>query len=106
MSAEILTGALAAHDTLAAVGWPAVHDRARALARRFAEALTERGLTVAPRGDTTLVAWESPDPAAQVQRLADAGVIVRALPGTPYVRASVGAWNDESDLERLLAALV
>ena len=26
-------------------------------------------------------------------------------PGTPYLRASVGAWNDESDLERLLAAL-
>lgn len=106
VSAEILTGALAAHDTLAAVGWPAVHERARALARRFAETLAARGLTVAPRADTTLVAWESPDPAAQVQSFADAGVIVRALPGTPYVRASVGAWNDESDLERLLEALV
>ena len=30
---------------------------------------------------------------------------MRNLPGTPYVRASVGAWNDEGDLERLLAAL-
>ena len=29
----------------------------------------------------------------------------RNLPGTRYLRASVGAWNDESDLERLLAAL-
>ncbi len=38
-------------------------------------------------------------------RLIDAGVIVRDLPGTPYVRASVGAWNDSSDIERLLAAL-
>ena len=35
----------------------------------------------------------------------EAGVVVRHLPDTPYVRASVGAWNDESDLERLLAAL-
>ena len=30
---------------------------------------------------------------------------MRDLPGHPYLRASVGAWNDESDLERLLAAL-
>ena len=33
------------------------------------------------------------------------GIAVRDLPGHPYLRASVGAWNDESDLERLLAAL-
>jgi L-cysteine/cystine lyase len=32
-------------------------------------------------------------------------VIVRNLPGTPYLRASVGAWNDEGDIERLLGTL-
>jgi selenocysteine lyase/cysteine desulfurase len=32
-------------------------------------------------------------------------VIVRHIPRTRLVRASVGAWNDEGDLERLLAAL-
>ena len=31
---------------------------------------------------------------------------MRDLPGHPYLRASVGAWNDESDLERLLARAV
>ena len=36
---------------------------------------------------------------------AEEGIAIRSLPGTPYARASVGAWNDESDLERLLAAL-
>jgi selenocysteine lyase/cysteine desulfurase len=51
------------------------------------------------------VAWEEPDPAAARARLADAGVVVRDLPGRPYLRASVGAWNDEGDLERLLAGL-
>jgi L-cysteine/cystine lyase len=105
IGAEVYAAALAAHDTLASVGWPAVHDRARALAAAFAAALAERGLTVAPRGETTLVAWEADDPPELVQRLADAGVVVRHLPGTRYVRASVGAWNDESDLDRLLAAL-
>lgn len=34
-----------------------------------------------------------------------AGVIVRDLPGRGLLRASVGAWNDRSDLERLLAGL-
>ena len=51
--------------------------------RRLAEPLAERGRTVAPRGATTLVTWEDPDPPATRQRLADAGVVVRDLPGTP-----------------------
>jgi L-cysteine/cystine lyase len=83
----------------------AVHERAAGLAARLAAMLVERGRTVAPRGPTTLVAWEDPDPPAARDRLTAAGVIVRDLPGTPLLRASVGAWNDESDLERLLAAL-
>ena len=72
---------------------------------RFAAALADAGYTVAPRGRSTLVAFEYPDPPAARERLAEAGVAVRDLPGHPYLRASVGAWNDESDLERLLAAL-
>ena len=67
--------------------------------------LDEAGRTVAPRGETTLVSFEDADPEATRDRLAEAGIIVRNLPGTSYVRASVGAWNDEGDLERLLAAL-
>ena len=31
----------------------------------------------------------------------DQGFVLRNLPGTPYVRASVGAWNNEEELERL-----
>ena len=75
------------------------------LFRARAAALTERGLEVAPRDRTTLVSWKDPDPPATVARLAEAGVVIRDLPGTPYLRASVGAWNDESDLERLLEVL-
>jgi L-cysteine/cystine lyase len=105
VNAEVFAAGLAAHDTLAAVGWPNVHARARELAARLVAALAARGSTVAPRGDTTLVSWETDDPPALAQRLSDAGVVVRDLPGTSYVRASVGAWNDESDLDRLLAAI-
>jgi L-cysteine/cystine lyase len=105
LSAEAHAFAEAAIDTLAEAGWPAVHERGRTLAARLAEALAERGRAVAPRGDTTLVAFSSADAAGERDRLAERGVVVRDLPGRDLLRASVGAWNDEHDLERLLAAL-
>jgi L-cysteine/cystine lyase len=105
ISAEASALAVAAHDVLADAGWDAVHARATSLAASLARALAERGRAVARRDATTLVAWEEPDPTAAVARLDEAGVTLRELPGTPYLRASVGAWNDEDDLERLLGAL-
>ena len=105
ISAEASAGALAAHDVLGAHGWDAVHERARALAATLAERLNEAGRTVAPRADTTLVSWEHPDAEAARDRLATTGIVIRNLPGTAYLRASVGAWNDESDLERVLEAM-
>jgi L-cysteine/cystine lyase len=90
--------ALASLDVLAAAGLEAVMKRAAELADRLAAALGER---VAPRGRSTLVTWEHPDPGAEVERLREQGVVIRNLPGWPYVRASVGAWNDEEELERL-----
>ena len=105
LAPETIAGALAAHDLLASHGWPEVQARAAGLAAQLADRLAEAGRTVAPRDRTTLVSWEDPDPEGTRTRLADAGVVIRDLPGTPYVRASVGAWNDQDDLERLLAAL-
>ena len=102
---ETSAAALAAHDVLASHGWPEVQARAAELAATLAARLAAAGRTVAPRDHTTLVSWEDPDPEGTRTRLADAGVIIRDLPGTPYVRASVGAWTDQEDLERLLAAL-
>jgi L-cysteine/cystine lyase len=94
---------LAAFEVLQQAGWDEVLARGPALAGQLASALRERGRTVAPRGDSTLVSFEDPDPEAFVARAASAGVVVRNLPGRGLVRASVGAWSDESDLERLVA---
>ena len=102
---EAWEAAFASHQVLAGFGWPQVHERATTLAAGFADRLRERGRTVAPRGHTTLVSWEMPDAEELPKQLAEQGIAVRNLPGTPYVRASIGAWNDESDLERLLAAV-
>jgi selenocysteine lyase/cysteine desulfurase len=102
---ETVAGAVAAHDVLAQHGWDEVHARARRLADGLAAALAERGRVVAPRDPTTLVAWEDADPQATAARLSAEGILIRYLPRTPYLRASVGAWNDDADLERLLDAL-
>ena len=82
-----------------------MQERAAALAESLATALAARGFEVAPRDRTTLVAWKAEDPPAAKAACEAAGVIIRDLPGTGLLRASVGAWNDETDLQRLLAAL-
>jgi selenocysteine lyase/cysteine desulfurase len=105
ISREGVAFTLAAIELLESYGLADVHARAAELANAFAATLAERGKTVAPRDRTTLVAWEDDDPEAARERLTAAGVVIRNLPGTRYLRASVGAWNDESDLQKLLDAL-
>jgi len=105
LSAEAVACALAAVGLLESAGWSAVNERARTLAARLAELLSERGIGVAPRGESTLVSFASADPEGERARLAEAGVILRNIPERAWLRASVGAWNDENDLERLLKTL-
>jgi selenocysteine lyase/cysteine desulfurase len=104
-SAETVACALAAIQLLADAGWAAVHEHARALAARLVEMLAEIGRPAAPRGQSTLVSFPSPDAPAERALLAEQGVIVRNIPDRPWLRASVGAWNDERDLERLVETL-
>ncbi|MFL5827028.1 MAG: aminotransferase class V-fold PLP-dependent enzyme [Thermoleophilaceae bacterium] len=86
------------------VGW--MHERAASLADRLADSLRERGFDVVPRGRSTLVCWRDPDPPTTVERLAAQKLVVRHIPGAGVVRASVGAWTSEEELERLVEAVV
>jgi L-cysteine/cystine lyase len=84
------------------------YARAAAVAERFREGLANAGYdVVVPETRATLVSWRVPAETSTevVARLAEERVIVRDLPGRGLLRASVGWWNDERDLERLLAAL-
>jgi L-cysteine/cystine lyase len=93
--------ALASLEVLAEAGWQWIHQRAAALAEWFAGRLAELGLEVAPRGRSTLVSWRAEDPQAEVERFAAQGFIVRSIPAAGLVRASVGAWSSEDELEGL-----
>jgi selenocysteine lyase/cysteine desulfurase len=105
LSAESLASALAAIEVLERPGRQNVHERATTLAARLAELLDGVGREVSPRGNSTLVSFSSHDPLAERARLAELGVVLRDIPNQPRLRASVGAWNDDADLQRLLAAL-
>jgi selenocysteine lyase/cysteine desulfurase len=105
LSAEALATAVAAVELLERAGWRAVHERASELAASLVKLLEEAGRKTVPRDSSTLVSFESADPLAERARLAEEGVVLRDVPNTPWLRASVGAWNDERDLERLLAGL-
>jgi selenocysteine lyase/cysteine desulfurase len=103
--AEHVAWALASLDVLeAGAGLATLQRRAIEAAATLAAELAGRGRRVAPRGDSTLVSFEvEGDPKETVVRLREEGLILRDLPGTPYVRVSVGGWTSEQDLERLLA---
>ena len=105
MPAEASAFALAALDVLEEAGWGDAQDRARSAAAELVQRLAAAGRRVAARDDSTLVSFHSDDPPTERERLAAAGVIVRDIPGKGLLRASVGAWNDDSDLERLVGAL-
>ena len=91
----------AALDVLEDAGFDQVLARGIEGAERFAGMLRERGVAVAARGASTLVSFEVPDPEAFSQQAAAEGIVIRFLPGRPWARASVGAWNTAEELERL-----
>jgi selenocysteine lyase/cysteine desulfurase len=81
-------------------------DRAVEVAEVCRGALGERFELVAEGGESTLVSFVSArEAAAESARLYDAGVIVRDLPGTGWLRASCGWWTSEEDIDRLVATL-
>ena len=102
-AAHDLAFAHAALDVLEEAGSERSSDHAALLAQGLADDLAAGGLTVAPRGASTLVSFAVPEPRGFIERLAgEHRMVLRDLPGTPYVRASVGGWTSAEELDRLL----
>ncbi|MFB6117382.1 aminotransferase class V-fold PLP-dependent enzyme [Halosegnis sp.] len=107
---EVGTQSLAPHAALREaiaireeLGPDTVTDRIGYLAERLVDGLGDR--VVSPRPpESGLVAFEDPTPEATVERLNQAGIHVRTVPGD-CVRASVHVFNTPEDVDALLAAL-
>ncbi len=81
--------------------------RSRIMAERCRELLAERARVVTEPGQANLVSFEpsGEDAAALVAALAERDVVVRDLPTLGWVRASVGFWTSDDDLERLVSVV-
>ena len=93
-------------DVLETAGFARVHELGVAQADRLADLLRERDVAVAPRGSSTLVSFEVPDPPEFTEQAAAEGLVIRGIPGRELARASVGAWNTPEEIERLVGLAV
>jgi L-cysteine/cystine lyase len=104
----LVAAALASLDLLEEAGWDWLHVTARRQAQKLRDLLSGK-VELVPGGPTTLVTWrpqavtDDQGASEEVLRLEAQDVIVRSFPGRPWLRASVGAWNSDADLERLVA---
>jgi L-cysteine/cystine lyase len=81
-------------------------ERAAEITEHCRKALAARCEVIGESEQGTLVSFVPPgDPAETAAQLYARGVVVRDLPGTPWVRASCGWWTSEDDVERLVAGL-
>lgn len=80
--------------------------RASELVALCRQALLDAGVEVRTEaGQGTLVSFRVPGDAVDIVKRAESHqVVIRSLPDG-WLRASVGWWNDEGDIERLVAAL-
>ncbi len=80
--------------------------RAGELVARCRDALIAAGFEVRTEaGHGTLISFRVPgEPLEAVKAAYERGVVIRHLPDG-WLRASIGWWNDESDIDRMIAAL-
>ena len=102
LATSTVAGLLAAVEDLPDWGF----DRAAAMVALCRQALIDAGAEVRTEaGQGTLISFRVPgEPAELVKKAEAAGVVIRNLPDG-WMRASVGWWNDESDIERLVGVL-
>jgi cysteine desulfurase/selenocysteine lyase len=94
-----------AMDTISAVGVDAIAERIERLAGRFAAGVPDERLLSPAQPESGLVTVDVADPAATVERLSEAGVVVRSLPHPDAIRLSIHAVNTADEVDRVLSAL-
>ena len=92
-------------DVIDEIGVDRIATRVQDLAGRLADGVPAAQLHSPSTPESGLVTIDVHDPEATVERLASAGIVVRALPTPNAVRASVHAVNTRTEIDRLLDAL-
>ncbi|ADJ15047.1 aminotransferase class V-fold PLP-dependent enzyme [Halalkalicoccus jeotgali] len=92
-------------ETMDRVGYGRIESRIAGLTDRLKDGLDEERLYSPREYESGLVTFADEDPEATVERLGEAGIRVRTLPGPEAIRASVHAINTEADVDALLEAL-
>ncbi|MDZ7701734.1 MAG: aminotransferase class V-fold PLP-dependent enzyme [Halobacteriales archaeon] len=103
--AAVYAGLEAAIDLHLDLGVDAVQDRIEHLTDRLKAGIPDDRLLSPREYETGLVSFRVDDPEAFEAACEDAGIVLRTIPDPECVRASVHAFNDESDVDRLLAQL-
>ena len=79
---------------------------ARDLARTTLATLTEKFAVAEASGQSALISFDPGKNADEVyQSLAARNVVVRTVPSRNWIRVSLGFWNSNEDIERLMEAL-
>ena len=101
----VYRGLEAAVETIEAVGIGTVRDRIEHLTDRL-KARVDDDRLLSPRAyESGLVSIDAADPEGAVDRLRESGIVVRSIPEPSCVRASVHAFNTETEVDRLAAEL-
>ena len=98
-------GPAEAMELLEEIGVETIESRIEQLTDRLKAGLDDAQLLSPREYESGLVTFRVEEPDTTVERLREEGVTVRALPYPRAVRASVHAFNDESDVDALLDAL-
>ncbi len=82
-------------------------ERSRELTELCRDSLVGAGFDVVTEpGHSNLVSWRCDGDTMEVaKKLGEDGVLIRDLPGTGLLRASLGYWTSEEDIARLVAGL-
>ncbi len=101
--AAVYAGLEAAIDLHLDIGTEAIQSRIEALTDRLKAGIPDDRLVSPREYETGLVSFRVDDPEAFVEACEADGVVLRTIPDPECVRASVHAFNDESEVDRLLA---
>ncbi len=98
-------GVSTAIDLMEDIGQETITDRILARADRLVDGLPDASVVGPARPESGLVTIGVDDPEAAVDRLAEAGFVLRSLPEPAAIRASVHALNTTEEIDGLIDAI-